>query len=88
MYANSKMSHLELSCTLQSVVCSDVVLHLLLPVVDSGKALLGKSVHFVILNCFPQKPILLQGHERSITQIKYNREGDLLFSVAKDTVSY
>lgn len=36
---------------------------------------------------FPQKPILLQGHERSITQIKYNREGDLLFSVAKDTVS-
>lgn len=35
----------------------------------------------------PQKPILLQGHERSITQIKYNREGDLLFSVAKDTVS-
>lgn len=34
-----------------------------------------------------QKPILLQGHERSITQIKYNREGDLLFSVAKDTVS-
>lgn len=38
-------------------------------------------------NIPPQKPILLQGHERSITQIKYNREGDLLFSVAKDTVS-
>lgn len=34
-----------------------------------------------------QKPILLQGHERSITQIKYNREGDLLFTVAKDPVS-
>nr|BAC40847.1 unnamed protein product [Mus musculus] len=33
------------------------------------------------------KPILLQGHERSITQIKYNREGDLLFTVAKDPVS-
>ncbi|KAF3833577.1 hypothetical protein F7725_024781 [Dissostichus mawsoni] len=30
---------------------------------------------------------MLQGHERSITQIKYNREGDLLFSVAKDTVT-
>ncbi|XP_077991124.1 eukaryotic translation initiation factor 3 subunit I-like [Glandiceps talaboti] len=30
------------------------------------------------------KPILLHGHERSITQIKYNREGDLLFSSAKD----
>ncbi|OQV19311.1 Eukaryotic translation initiation factor 3 subunit I [Hypsibius exemplaris] len=30
------------------------------------------------------KPLLLQGHDRSITQIKYNREGDLLFSAAKD----
>jgi len=27
---------------------------------------------------------MLNGHERSITQIKYNREGDLLFSVAKN----
>lgn len=31
------------------------------------------------------KPILLHGHERSITQIKYNREGDLIFSCAKDS---
>eukprot|EP00918_Siedleckia_nematoides_P027837 GHVU01059882.1.p1 GENE.GHVU01059882.1~~GHVU01059882.1.p1 ORF type:complete len:326 (+),score=43.59 GHVU01059882.1:99-1076(+) len=30
------------------------------------------------------KPIMLHGHERSITQIKYSREGDLLFSAAKD----
>lgn len=30
------------------------------------------------------KPLLLQGHERAITQIKYNREGDLLFSSSKD----
>lgn len=30
------------------------------------------------------RPILLQGHERSITTIKYNREGDLLFSASKD----
>ncbi|CAG9856199.1 unnamed protein product [Phyllotreta striolata] len=30
------------------------------------------------------KPIILQGHERAITQIKYNREGDLLFSSSKD----
>ncbi|KAK4329360.1 hypothetical protein Pmani_000283 [Petrolisthes manimaculis] len=30
------------------------------------------------------KPIMLQGHERSITQIKFNREGDLLFSASKD----
>ncbi|CAG8489115.1 9359_t:CDS:2 [Paraglomus occultum] len=32
------------------------------------------------------RPILLQGHTRSLTQIKYNREGDLLFSAAKDHV--
>lgn len=28
---------------------------------------------------------MLQGHERSITHIKYNREGDLLFSSSKDS---
>lgn len=28
---------------------------------------------------------MLHGHERAITQIKYNREGDLLFSAAKDS---
>lgn len=32
------------------------------------------------------KPIILHAHERSITQIKYNREGDLIFSTAKDAV--
>ncbi|KAI8062424.1 WD40-repeat-containing domain protein [Gongronella butleri] len=32
------------------------------------------------------RPILLQGHTRSLTQIKYNREGDLLFTVSKDKV--
>ncbi|KAJ1673097.1 translation initiation factor eIF3 subunit, partial [Spiromyces aspiralis] len=32
------------------------------------------------------KPILLQGHTRPLTQIKYNRDGDLLFTVAKDRV--
>lgn len=30
------------------------------------------------------KPLMLQGHERAITQVKYNREGDLIFSTAKD----
>lgn len=30
------------------------------------------------------RPILLQGHDRAITQVKYNREGDLIFSAAKD----
>lgn len=28
---------------------------------------------------------MLHGHERAITQIKYNREGDLLFSSSKDS---
>lgn len=27
---------------------------------------------------------MLHGHERAITQIKYNREGDILFSASKD----
>lgn len=30
------------------------------------------------------KPIALHGHERSITKIRYNTEGDLLFSSSKD----
>jgi len=32
------------------------------------------------------RPILLQGHERSLTQIKFNAEGDLLFSCSKDHI--
>ncbi|KIY66174.1 WD40 repeat-like protein [Cylindrobasidium torrendii FP15055 ss-10] len=32
------------------------------------------------------KPILLQGHERSLTQIKFNTDGDLLFSCSKDNI--
>ena len=32
-----------------------------------------------------QKPIALHGHERAITKIKYNQEGDLIFSAAKDS---
>jgi len=30
------------------------------------------------------RPILLSGHERALTQVKYNRDGDLIFSCAKD----
>ncbi|KAK7746355.1 translation initiation factor eIF3 subunit [Cytospora paraplurivora] len=30
------------------------------------------------------RPILLSGHERALTQVKYNRDGDILFSTAKD----
>jgi len=29
------------------------------------------------------RPILLKGHERSITNVKYNREGDLIFTTSK-----
>ena len=39
---------------------------------------------FILVIFFLQKPIALQGHERAITQIKYNTDGDLLFSCAKD----
>ncbi|KAG8463621.1 hypothetical protein KFE25_003894 [Diacronema lutheri] len=30
------------------------------------------------------RPILVKGHERALTMIKYNKEGDLLFTVSKD----
>ncbi|KAJ1997070.1 translation initiation factor eIF3 subunit [Coemansia thaxteri] len=33
------------------------------------------------------RPFLLQGHERSLTQIKYNFDGDLLMTVGKDKVA-
>ena len=33
------------------------------------------------------RPIKLMGHERSLTQVKFNREGDLIFSVAKDNAA-
>jgi translation initiation factor 3 subunit I len=32
------------------------------------------------------RPYLLQGHERPITVVKYNHDGDLLFSASKDQV--
>ncbi|PWN99768.1 putative TIF34-translation initiation factor eIF3, p39 subunit [Tilletiopsis washingtonensis] len=33
-----------------------------------------------------RRPLLLSGHERALNQIKFNREGDLLFSCSKDNV--
>merc|ERR1712188_237387 len=30
------------------------------------------------------RPILLKGHERPVTQLVYNNDGDLLFSASKD----
>ncbi|RAL37900.1 hypothetical protein DM860_000594 [Cuscuta australis] len=35
-------------------------------------------------SCAQMRPILMKGHERPLTFLKYNREGDLLFSCAKD----
>lgn len=32
----------------------------------------------------PMRPILLKGHERSITQIRYNNDGDIIFTCSKD----
>lgn len=32
------------------------------------------------------RPIMVKGHERALTMIKYNRDGDLLFSCSKDHV--
>lgn len=32
----------------------------------------------------PQKPLMLHGHERSITRLLYNNDGDLLFTASKD----
>lgn len=40
------------------------------------------SFHFISLLIL-QRPIVLKGHERSICHIKYNHEGDLLFSCSK-----
>jgi translation initiation factor 3 subunit I len=32
------------------------------------------------------RPILLSGHERALTQVKYTKDGDIIFSVSKDHV--
>ena len=36
------------------------------------------------LNFILKQPLLLRGHEKSITTVKFNADGDLLFSAAKD----
>ena len=33
-----------------------------------------------------QHPYLLKGHSRSLTFVKYNRDGDLIFSCSKDHI--
>lgn len=34
--------------------------------------------------CVQQRPLLLKGHERPLTHLHYNHDGDLLFSCSKD----
>lgn len=41
-------------------------------------------VDFDVFLVFRQQPILLKGHERSLTQVKYNLDGDLIFTSSKD----
>ena len=45
---------------------------------------MAQSKPFSLLSFQIMKPISLHGHERSITTVRYNRDGDLLFSSAKD----
>ena len=42
--------------------------------------------HDCLFYCIKKRPILLKGHERSITVVKYNYDGDLLFTASKDHV--
>lgn len=39
---------------------------------------------FQLRSSSKMRPILMKGHERPLTFLKYNRDGDLLFSCAKD----
>lgn len=40
----------------------------------------------MILQHVKMRPLLLKGHERPLTQVKYNAEGDLIFTAALDKV--
>ena len=40
--------------------------------------------HSISFRLYRQRPFLLQGHERPITVVKYNYDGDLLFTASKD----
>lgn len=46
----------------------------------------GAATHVSCCPPRPQRPLLLSGHERALNQIKFNREGDLIFSCSKDNV--
>ena len=54
--------------------------------VVSSSSKFNFNIYFSFTFCFHQKPLILKGHGRPITFLKYNHEGDLLFSCAKDSI--
>ncbi|KAK3006326.1 hypothetical protein RJ639_015935 [Escallonia herrerae] len=46
--------------------------------IESNENPVGEEIKTIM------RPILMKGHERPLTFLKYNRDGDLLFSCAKD----
>ncbi|KAJ3414594.1 Eukaryotic translation initiation factor 3 subunit I [Chytridiales sp. JEL 0842] len=50
---------------------------------ENTTRILNSFLSFTFKNL--QRPILLHGHLRSLTKIKYNSDGDLLFSASKDS---
>jgi len=54
--------------------------------IDSKSLNSRGSAHLVSSSTNNMRPILLQGHERSLTQVKYTRDGDIIFSVSKDQI--
>lgn len=49
---------------------------------------MGENKVLTHICSFPtqQRPLLLKGHERTITHLQFNPEGDLLFSCSKSYV--
>lgn len=43
-----------------------------------------RGLILIFTNPVIQNPILLKGHDRSITTVKYGPDGDLIFTAAKD----
>ncbi len=58
------------------------------PLLCSAPAFPCRCRRRVLILCFLhwnlQRPLMLKGHTRPLTHVKYNREGDLLFTCAKD----
>lgn len=62
--------------------CNALLIPLRLPLVASSLDRTRSTFPFYL--CALQIPLLLKGHERSITYVVFNADGDLLFTCAKD----